>query len=153
MPFNQTTAHAWEKFLKVSYPDGRVAFRSEKTHGYLSVDADSDEQWLVLLPPMNPVHALTEQELFHWVPLNEMVDEKQIGKGCPLLGSTSAERNAKRRELKAAGGGWVALRGYNGRYVSCENGRVPGGTCNRRAHRMWEYFRVEQQAGAEGGKQ
>jgi len=153
VPFNQTTAHAWEKFLKLSYPDGRVAFRSEKTKGYLSVDADSDEQWLVLLPPADPVRALTERELFHCVSLSEMVDEKQIAKGCPLLGATSAERDAKRRELKAAGAGWVAIRGYNGRYVSCENGRQPGATCNRRAHRMWEYFQVQQAGEVEGEKQ
>jgi len=135
---NQNIAHAWEKFSKHTYPDGRVVLQSVKTGGVLSVDAASPEQWLVVIPPRD----LTEKELFHWVELSEL-DEEQIAAVGYLLGATLDEHCAKRRELKSTGG-WVALRGNNGRYVSSEGGVLPGATCNRRCHNEWEYFLVEE---------
>lgn len=93
--------------------------------------------------PQRPYRPFTERELFHLVELGGL-DERQIELGF-LRGYSTEEIAAKRREMKGSGE-WVALRSYNGRYVSCnEEGKsMPGATCTSRRHGRGEYFRVRE---------
>jgi hypothetical protein len=139
---SQDIVHEWEKFNMTCYPDGKAVLQNVKTGWYLSVAAAPSKQWLVVVP-QRPYRPFTERELFHLVELGGL-DERQIELGV-LRGYTTEELSARRREMKESGE-WVALRSYNGRYVSCnEEGKgMPGATCNSRRHRRGEYFRVRE---------